>query len=170
MAHDAGQDVLREQLEQLVLGQLSPTLRATLEARIAAEPAVAELLAEVRAAVAAMRAALQAGRTTAATSDADDVLIADFLDGALPGDALAAMEARLTREPAFLARAVQRFREVRAATDPDSGPALAEKFLAGEKTPFVKREPATTDEIPSTYAELAEAVEERKRRYLQFGN
>lgn len=170
MAHDAPEALLREQLEQFALGQLSPTLGAALEARIAAEPAVAALFEEVRESIAAVRATLRGEAPPATLGEADEEMIAAYLDGALRGDALAAMEARLARDPALLARAVQRFRELQAASDPDVGPALAEKFLAGDRVDFVKREQAASDHSPATYAELSEAVEERKRRYLQFGN
>lgn len=165
-----GEEALREQLEQFVLGQLSPTLRATLEARIAAEPAVAAISDEVRAGVVALRAAMQAGQCIETTSDEDDVLIADFLDGALPDDALAAMEARLSKGTGLAGACSSTFSRGAGGVGSGQWPGARGEILGREETPFVKREPPATGEIPSTYAELAQAVEERKRRYLQFGN
>jgi len=82
----------------------------------------------------------------------------------------AALETRLANDPVQLTRLVALAREVGYVSDPVREIVLAERFAAGETVSFVKREQIATPEIPVSYAEVESAVEERKRRYLQFGN
>ena len=162
-----------EQLEQYALGVMPAAARAALEERMHHDGPLREEVRRVEAYCLAIRAGLA---ERAADSPRDtvavitDVELATYLDGALDSAAHAALEARLAHEPALLARTVALYREIQAVTNPSAEVVLAEKFLSGEPLPFVKREPAGNAGLPTTYEALAEAVEERKRRYLQAGN
>ena len=165
--------VTAEQLEQYVLGVLPQSVRAQLDDRLRTDAALREELDVVSAYCHALRGTLRAHAQDASVLDVpppDDFTLAAYLDGALPAVDHAVLETRLANDPVQLPRLVALAREVVYVSDPTREIVLAERFAAGETVPFVKREQIATPEIPVSYAEVEAAVEERKRRYLQFGN
>lgn len=100
----------------------------------------------------------------------DDDRLAAYLDGALTEPDRSTLETRLLAEPALLQQLRALYADLSAAMDPANEIDLAEQFLAGETLPFEPAAPEASPAAPSAYDTLSAAVEERKRRYLRFGN